>query len=77
MNDKKRFALAARIQKRIQENDPNFWLIKRRNEIKKKLKEKMIAVAPGTSMKKNKRRRKDEKNIFFDYYQYGHWRVQL
>ena len=44
---------------------------------KKKLKEKMIAVAPGTSMKKNKRRRKDEKNIFFDYYQYGHWRVQL
>jgi len=40
LNDKKRFALAARIQKRIQENDPNFWLIKRRNEIKKKIERK-------------------------------------
>ena len=41
MNDKKRFALAARIQKRIQENNPNFLIIKRRDEIKKEFNEKI------------------------------------
>ena len=37
MNDKERFALAERIQKRVQEKHPHFWLIKRRDEIEKKL----------------------------------------
>jgi len=41
VNDKKRFALAARIQKRVQENNPNFGLIKRRDEIEKELNEKI------------------------------------
>ena len=41
MNDKKRFALAARIQKRIQENNPNFLIIKRRDEIEKEFNEKI------------------------------------
>ena len=40
MNDKQRFALAERIQKRIQENNPNFWLIKRRDEIEKEIERK-------------------------------------
>jgi hypothetical protein len=37
MNDKERFALAERVQKRIQEEHPHFLLIKRRNEIEKEL----------------------------------------
>jgi hypothetical protein len=40
MNEKERFALAERIQKRIQERHPLFRLIKRRDEIEKKLKVK-------------------------------------
>jgi len=40
LNDKERFALAERIQKRIQEQNPYLRLIKRRDEIEKKLKEK-------------------------------------
>jgi hypothetical protein len=37
LNDKERFALAERVQKRIQEEQPHFWLTKRRDEINKKL----------------------------------------
>ena len=37
MNDKERFALAERIQKRVQEKHPHFRLIKRKDEIEKKL----------------------------------------
>ena len=37
MNDKERFALAERVQKRIQEEQPHFWLINRRDEIEKEL----------------------------------------
>jgi len=40
LNDKERFALAERIQKWIQEQNPYLRLIKRRDEIEKKLKEK-------------------------------------
>ncbi len=40
MNDKKRFALAEKIQKRIQEKRPHFQLIQRRDEIEKQLKDK-------------------------------------
>ena len=40
MNDKKRFALAEKIQKKTQENLPLYQLIKRRDEIEKQLKEK-------------------------------------
>jgi hypothetical protein len=40
MNDKERFALAERIQKRVQEKRPPFRLIKRRDEIEKQLKVK-------------------------------------
>jgi hypothetical protein len=38
MNDKERFALADRIQKRIQEQHPHFRLIRRRDEIEKEIK---------------------------------------
>jgi hypothetical protein len=38
MNDKERFILAERVQKRIQENQPHFWLAKKRDEIEKQLK---------------------------------------
>jgi hypothetical protein len=38
MNDKKRSTLAEKVQKRIQEKHPHFRLIKRRDEIEKKLK---------------------------------------
>jgi hypothetical protein len=38
MNEKERFALAERVQKRVQEKHPHFRLIKRRNEIEKKIK---------------------------------------
>jgi hypothetical protein len=38
MNDKERFILAEKIRKRIQEKHPHFHLIKRRDEIEKKLK---------------------------------------
>jgi hypothetical protein len=40
LNDKERFALAERIQTRVQERRPHFRLIKRRAEIEKKLKVK-------------------------------------
>jgi hypothetical protein len=40
LNDKERFALADRIQKKIQNNNPYLRLIKRRDEIEKELKEK-------------------------------------
>ena len=40
MNEKGRFALAERVQKRIQEKHPHFRLIKRRDEIEKELKVK-------------------------------------
>jgi len=40
LNDKERFALAKMIQKRVQEKHPHFQLIKRRDEIEKKLKVK-------------------------------------
>jgi len=40
MNEKERFALAERVQKRIQEKHTHFRLIKRRDEIEKKLKVK-------------------------------------
>ncbi len=40
MNDKERFALAERIQKKVQEKRPHFRLIKRRDDIEKKLKVK-------------------------------------
>jgi hypothetical protein len=40
MNDKERFAIAERIQKRVQEKRPHFQLIKRRDEIEKQLKVK-------------------------------------
>ena len=40
MNDKERFALAERVQKRVQEKHPHFRLIRRRDEIEKKLKVK-------------------------------------
>ena len=39
MNDKERFILADKIQKKVQENLPHFWLIKRRDDIEKQLKE--------------------------------------
>ena len=41
LNDKERFALAERIRKRIQGNNSNFRLIKRRDEIEKELNEKI------------------------------------
>jgi hypothetical protein len=41
MKDKKRFDLAARTQKRIQEQNPYFRLIMRRDEIEKELKEEI------------------------------------
>ena len=37
LNNKERFALAERVQKRIQEGQPHFWLTKRRDEISKEL----------------------------------------
>jgi hypothetical protein len=40
MNEKESAALAKRVQKRIQEEHPHFWLIKRRDEIEKELKVK-------------------------------------
>jgi hypothetical protein len=40
LNDKERFALAERVQKSVQEKHPHFRLIKRRDEIEKKLKVK-------------------------------------
>jgi hypothetical protein len=40
MNEKESVALAERVQKRIQEEHPHFWLIKRRDEIEKEFKVK-------------------------------------
>jgi hypothetical protein len=40
LNDKERFALAERVQKRIQEEHPHFQLLKKRAEIEEKLKVK-------------------------------------
>jgi len=42
LNNKQRFALAERIQKKIQERRPHFRLIKRRDEIEKKLQAKNV-----------------------------------
>ena len=39
MNDKERFILAEKIQKKVQENLPDFQLIKKRDDIEKQLKE--------------------------------------
>jgi hypothetical protein len=38
LNDKERFALAERVKKKVQEKHPHFQLIKRRDEIERKLK---------------------------------------
>jgi hypothetical protein len=38
MNEKERFALAERVQKRIQKKHHHYRLIKRRDEIEKELK---------------------------------------
>jgi hypothetical protein len=38
MNDKERFILADKIQKKVQENLPHFQSIKRKDEIEKQLK---------------------------------------
>ena len=40
MNDKERYILAEKIQKRIQDKHPHFQLIKRRDEIEKQLEKK-------------------------------------
>jgi len=37
LKDKERFALAEQVQKRIQEEQPHFWLTKRRDEINNEL----------------------------------------
>jgi hypothetical protein len=37
MNNKQKLNLAEKVQKRIQEKHPHFWLIKRRDEIEKEL----------------------------------------
>ena len=41
MKNEERFALAERIQKKIQEKHPNFQFIKRRAEIEKQLEVKI------------------------------------
>ena len=41
MSNKEKLDLAERVQKRIQEKHPHFQLIKRRDEIEKKLKVKI------------------------------------
>ena len=40
MNDKERYILAEKIQKRLQEKLPHFQLIKRKDEIEKQLEKK-------------------------------------
>ena len=40
MNDKERFDLAERIQKKVQEKHPLFQLLKRRDEIEKEIRVK-------------------------------------
>jgi hypothetical protein len=40
MSNKDKLDLAERVQKRIQEKHPHFWLIKRRDEIEKEFKVK-------------------------------------
>jgi hypothetical protein len=37
LTDWKRFALAKKIQKRVQERQPHYWIIRRRDEIEKKI----------------------------------------
>ena len=44
MNDKERFALAERVQKRVQEEHPHFQLIKRKDEIEKQLKKEIATI---------------------------------
>jgi hypothetical protein len=44
MNDKERFILAEKIQKKVQENLPHFWLAKRRDEIEKQLKKEIGTI---------------------------------
>ena len=43
MNDKERFILAEKIQKRVQGSQPHFQLIKRKEEIEKQLKEDTVS----------------------------------
>ena len=51
MKDKERFALAERVQKKIQEEQPHFLLTKRRDEINKELGVKSRTVDFELSMK--------------------------
>ena len=44
MNDKERFILAEKIQKKVQENLPHFQLIKKRDEIEKQLKKEIGTI---------------------------------
>lgn len=44
MNDKERFMLAEKIQKKIQENLPHFQLIKRKEKIEKQLKKEIGTI---------------------------------
>jgi hypothetical protein len=44
MNNKKRLALADKVQKRIQKEHPHFRLILKRDEIEKELKEKIVHI---------------------------------
>ena len=55
MNDRERFALADRIQKIIQNNNPYLRLIKRRDDIEKELKQKNENRGSLIFKKKDKR----------------------
>ena len=44
MNDKERFMLAEKIQKKVQENLSHFQLIKRKDEIEKQLKKEIGTI---------------------------------
>ena len=44
MNDKDRFILAEKIQKRVQGSQPHFQLIKRKDEIEKQLKKEIETI---------------------------------
>ena len=54
LKDKERFALAERIQKKIQEKHPHFQFIKRRSEIEKQFEVKIGGIdhEPSIKMKK-------------------------
>jgi hypothetical protein len=66
MSNKEQLDLAERVQNWIQETHPHFWLIKRRDEIKKELKRKMRTVNLKPSMKTKKRRSTFEKFHFLN-----------